>query len=214
MMRINIEKTPFDNVMALITSKQLATLPAALTEEVVYLEQVEDYQEAGENAKLTIVAKQDKGYSGQVTVTYYRPSIEDAFTALPVDEQIEVENTIWDGEEDDDEKYTEYVMHVFDTITQTLQLHPDEVDFVDPTDIPWPRNENTPVQVEMIPKEHSLLYTGGSFFVTFAATDTDIPLDEAILTVNLDGFKNTPSGRALSSRITQPEIGTFAANFD
>lgn len=133
------------------------------------------------NTQVTVTALLDQGFSGSVDVSYYRPTLAEAHTTPG--SQIEVSTSL---AETDMEAYAAVVKTA---IATAMQLR--EADFelaVPAADVPVPSSENNPVTVDIVPVSTSLIYAGGAFTVTFAAVDTDVPLDQVITVTALNGF--------------------------
>lgn len=186
MIKINTELSAFDNLCELIQLNQTEELPIDLTDEFVEFEDPVEFQGDGiNNTEITMVALLDQGYSGEVTVNYYRPTLDDV--KLSPESQIQVDNNLFDDEDPD--TIETYESHVLNVIADALGLIADQIEFSTPGSVPVPFSENTPEQVDIRPKVASLVYSGPAITVTFAAIDTDIPLEDVITVTTLSGFE-------------------------
>lgn len=187
MIKINHLTSAFDNLATLVTANQTEQLPHDLHEDNIEFSTPAEFQGEGiNNTEVTITALLDQGYSGSVTVNYYRPTLDEVKTTP--EDQIEVNTLIYD--EDDAEGTREaYEAHVLTQIANALELNVEEIEFVSPGSVPVPFSENTPETVDVRPVATSLIYSGAAITVTFTAIDTDVDLESVILVTELSGFE-------------------------
>lgn len=180
MIQINPSVSGFQNVLNLVVAVNAGamgiadgnvTLGAATTFSGGVIEE--------NNTSVAVNAVLDTGYSGTVTVNYYRPTLDEAHTTPGA--QIEVDTSLYDEEDT-----TAYDAHVKSTIAAALGLRLEDFEFDE--EVPVPSSENNPVTVDIVPVAGSYIYQGAAFTVTFAALDVDVPLSSVITVTDLNGF--------------------------
>ena len=196
MINIDIAKTGFQNVVDLIVANNLVEgewTYEAFTNLNVDLEAPALYDNplnANANTSVNVASILDMGFSGEVTVSYYRPTLDEASTT-PL-EQVEINTSMFVGKVEPADialAQTQYEAVTKTAIATAFGLREEDFEFEDAAGtLPVPDTENTPVTANLVPVAGSLLYTGAAFAVTWAAVDTDIPLDTVILNTELDGF--------------------------
>lgn len=184
---INIDpiKSGFENLVELIKENN----GGVSFEHTFTLENIEfgvpaAYSDGGNptaNTSVDVIALLDKGYSGQVNVSYYRPSLTEVHTTpaatIEIDTSIATEISV-----------EAYEAAVKAAVADKFGLIESEFEFDTLDPLPVPENENSPVTIDIKPVDGSLVYFGDPMAVTWAAVDDDLPLDEVITTTALLGF--------------------------
>lgn len=183
-MNIDISKSPQQNLLDLVNSTNSATsLALQLNQFTIGTPSVIEPDAQERNTQIVLTAVPNAGYSGTKTIKYRRintgqavPNPNAPITILPSDTQDVIKQKI----------------------ATALNLRLDQLTFVvDGSDwasgtneIPIPTDEDTPVTiVSVIGIANGLLYDSDNWFtVTLVVPDADIPLEDAIVISDLDGF--------------------------
>lgn len=196
MINIDVTKTGFQNVVDLIVANNLVAGEwnfAELTAENIVLEAPKLYDNAlnaDANTSVNVASILDMGFSGEVVVSYYRPTLDEASTT-PL-EQVEINTVMFVGKETPEDiaaAQTLYEATLKTAIATKFGLREEDFVFEDEAGtLPVPATENTPVTANIVPVVGSMIYAGAAFAVSWAAVDTDVPLDTVILNTALNGF--------------------------
>lgn len=184
MINIAPAKTGFQNIVDLIVANNGGVaFSHTLDESNITLGATSAYDDAANenaNTQITVTAVLDAGFSGTRDITYYRPTLAEAATTPG--SQIEVVTAGADSDQ------AAYEVRVKNAIAAALLLRLEDFELTDAGTVEIPENENNPVTVTIQPVAGSYLYFGATMDVLVAAVDTDIPLEDVIVTQHLAGF--------------------------
>lgn len=170
MAKINTAISAQENVLALVNAANPG-LNATLAQVSIGLPVVAAGT-AGRNTEVTVTAVVDQGFSSSVVVAYTRRALsvgQAIATAKAVPVQI--------LESDTDAQ-------VLSKVATALGLIEAEVSLAN---IVRPTNENSPGSADVSADGDSLLYTG-VYSVELTVPDADVPLDEAVVVTDMNGF--------------------------
>lgn len=170
-MKINLQLSPVANFLAILNAANPgknfseANLTLGAPTELVG-------GNGGRNTSILLTAVQDAGFSGTRTVNYTRqPLAVGRAIATAKATDVLVLGTDTEAE-------------ILTKVAGALGLLESELTL---SDVEIPANENNDGSAVITAKASSLLYVG-SYTVTLEVADTDVPLNDAITTVDLDGF--------------------------
>lgn len=137
-----------------------------------------DYDDA---SKVLITALPNKGYKGEVEVSYYRPTIENIAGDPQNVPNLTLDTSLYDPQ--DPVAYNDYAIGL---IANTLSLRVDDIELVGNAPIPANENDIRPISIRA--KSDSYIYSGGPFTFNVIGIDTDIPITVVIANPALLGF--------------------------
>lgn len=170
-MKINLQKSAQQNLLDLINASNTNSVLASTN---VTLGAVADYSNAGDtrrNTQVVVTALQDKGYAGSATIRYRRPTLAQVSKYAGATVTIAPSDT---------------ATQALAKVVAALGLLATEV--VGPASFTMPANENDPQDFAINAIDGSYLYLKGELKVKVIVPDTDVALDSALTTKDLDGF--------------------------
>lgn len=182
MINIDFSKSHLDNIIALarannsteMTGHTLDATNVSIGAPSVFDDEATN---PGANSQITITALQDKGYSGDRTVSYYRPTVGEISTTPGTLPLVDTSDAVSDT--------AAYEARVKAMILAQYGLPEDEIVF---GTVPVPGSENDTVYLEVTPTTNNPLLQGAAFQAAFAAQDQDVALDTVIVNTSLSGF--------------------------
>lgn len=171
MAKINIAISAAENLLALVNEANPA-LNATQSQVTLGVPSVAAGT-AGRNTSITLTAIDNEGFSGTQTFAYTRQALV-AGGAIATAKDIPVAIASGDTQ-----------AQVLTKAATSLGLLESELNF---SDFEAPVNEDTAGSATLTAKADSLLYTG-SYEVVLSVPDSDVPLDDAAPTTDLDGFE-------------------------
>ena len=171
MAKINPAITAAENVLALVNAAN-PSLNATLSQ-VTLGNPSAVAGTGGRNTSITFTAVANQGFSGSQTFSYTRQALA-AGAAIATAKDLPV--TIAEGDSN---------AQILTKVATALGLLESQVQI---GNVVQPTDEATPGSADITPIANCLLYTG-SYEVILALPDTDVPLNEAAATTDLDGFE-------------------------
>lgn len=172
-MRIDITKTGQQNLLDLINGSNSATSLAIAANQVTF-GAVSDFSggtKPGLNTQVTVTAVLDGGFSGERVVKYQRLDVAQASNYQGAEILIEPEDS------------REIVLQ---KIATALGLRISDVEL--DGELEYPANENSPTTIGVKGVDGSFLYLPSVIDIALTVPDVDVPLIDAILVDELDGF--------------------------